>query len=299
MKYLLYLIILFLLINIFLDQLSKYRFKKNNFPPNIIFPIKEDIELPEVEEGFEIPKIIYRCHKDKESISKYQKVFDSTSKLMPEYKQIIYDDNEIDKFIKDNFSDRIYKAYNSINPIYGPAKSDFFRYLIIYLYGGIYFDIKTGPKSSKVNNIIKNNQGKNLISIGENKYVGLIPNFHLLPDGYDNWSSFTNTLHNEYVQFYIISPKGNKIMKQMIKQVVSNIEEGLKNKHYYNKGNVSVVVMTGPIAYSLIINKYHTKKNSEFFKEELNSTISHSLVNYKSIEKNKHYRNLKDKKVLL
>ena len=29
----------------------------------------------------------------------------------------------------------------------------------------------------------------------------------------------------------------DKIMKQMIKQVVSNIEEGLNNKHYYNKGN--------------------------------------------------------------
>ena len=146
---------LFILLNIALDQYYKNKFKKENFPPKIIYPLKEDIELPQVEEGEEIPKNIYRCYKDLEGINKFVKVFNLTEERMPGYKQIYYTDELIDKYIKNNFSERIYKAYNSINPEYGAAKADFFRYLIIYKEGGIYMDIKTGPKK-KIDNFFEN-----------------------------------------------------------------------------------------------------------------------------------------------
>lgn len=298
-KLVLLIILSFILINILLDKYLKYKFKKENFPPNIVYPIKGDIELPLVEEGKNIPKKIYRCHRDKESIKKYQKVFDKTNKLMPDYEQVIYDDEEIEEFIKENFSERIFKAYNSINPIYGPAKSDLFRMLIIYLYGGVYFDIKTGPNNKNINKLIDENQDKLLISVGQNFPVGLIPNFYNFDSEYDNWSSYTGTLYNEYVQWYVISPAGNKIIKKTIEQIVSNIEYGLENKEKYNKGNISVVAMTGPIAFSLVVNKFATKKNSKFFGRAMNRTLSHSLVEYKKIEKGKHYRYLEDKRVLI
>lgn len=291
-------VLVIILFNVILDQWSKYKFKKNNFPPNIIFPLKEDIKLPEVEEANNITKKIYRCHKNKKDIDKYQEVIDKTKKLMPEYEQIIYDDQDIENFIKNNFNERIWNAYNAINPKYGPAKADFFRYLIIYLHGGVYLDIKSGPVSDEINKIIDKNQDKLLTSIGQNFPVGLIPRFHLLDNNYDDWSAFTGTYYNEYVQWFIISPKGNKIIKEMIKQMVSNIEYGLENKEIYNKGNISVVAMTGPIAYSLVIQRNKDKK-VRIFNNGLNGSLYHHLVDYKKIEKGKHYRNLKDKNVLL
>ena len=48
-KLVLLLILSFILINILLDKYLKYKFKKENFPPNIVYPIKEDIELPLIE----------------------------------------------------------------------------------------------------------------------------------------------------------------------------------------------------------------------------------------------------------
>ena len=304
MKYINILVALFLIliINIILDHKYKKDFIKKNFPKNIIYPLDESVPLPDVEEGIDIPKKIYRCHKDKNSINKYKKVFSITDKFMPEYEQIIYDDEQIEEFIKNNFHKRIYDAYKSINPIYGCAKSDFFRMLVIYFYGGIYFDIKSGPTSTKINNIIKKNQGKNLISIGQNFPIGLIPNFHFLKmngKGYHNFSFFSDTIHNEYSQWFIISNKGNLIIKQTIKQIVTNIENGKKDPKNYSKGFFSVLALGGPICYSKIVAKYKNKKNSKIFYSRLNDTLSHHLINYLSIEKENHYQNLKDKKVIL
>jgi inositol phosphorylceramide mannosyltransferase catalytic subunit len=281
--------------NIILSQISIYNFKKNNFPPNILHPLKEDIILPKVEKSNEVPKKIYRCGKDLNSKEKYQKVFDKTSKLMADYEQIFYTDEMIEKFIKNNFEERIYNAYKKINPIYGPARADFFRYLIIYLYGGIYMDIKSGPIDKKINNIIEENKGKLLTSVGSNFPIGLLPIFHLYSKNYDDWSAYTGTWFNEYAQWYIISSPGNEVMSYIIKQMISNIENG-KN---YNSGCFSVVAMTGPIMYTRMIKKYGNDKNCKVFYNSLNSTLTHHLIDYKKIEGKNHYRNLEDKKILV
>lgn len=304
MKYinLLVLLVIILVINIVLSHKSKKKFIKKYFPENIIYPLDESIPLPEVEEGIDTPKKIYRCHRDKNSIDKYKEVFSITDKLMPEYEQIFYDDEQIEEFIKNNFHRRIYDAYKSINPIYGSAKSDLFRMLIIYLYGGVYFDIKSGPTSTEINDIIRKNQGKNLISIGQNFPVGLIPRFHLLKmngKGYHDWSFISDTKYNEYAQWFIISNKGNLIIKQAIKQIVTNIENGKKEPKNYSKGFFSVLALSGPICYSKTVAKYKNKKNCKIFYSRLNDTLSHHLIDYLSIEKENHYQSLKDKRVIL
>lgn len=288
---------IFILVNIVLDQISKNYFKEKNFPPNIVFDLDESIELPDVEKGRIIPKKIYRCHKSKKDIEKYKKVIDETNKLMPEYEQIIYDDDDILKFIKDNFNDRILKAYLKINPKYGPARADLFRYLIIYLYGGVYLDIKSGPINRKINNLLEN-ENKLLISYGSNYPIGLIPWFHIknIFKGYDDWSYFSGTYFNEYVQWFVISPKGNTVIKKIIQQVITNIEKG---DNIYKNGNVSVVAMSGPITFTKVILEYGNNENSKFYYNSLNGTLKHNIIDYKKIEGEKHYSKIKDKNILL
>ena len=53
----------------------------------------------------------------------------------------IYADIECRKFIQENFENNIFKTYEKINPSYGAAKADLFRYCAIYQLGGIYIDI--------------------------------------------------------------------------------------------------------------------------------------------------------------
>jgi mannosyltransferase OCH1-like enzyme len=54
-----------------------------------------------------------------------------------EYK--LFDDTDMDNFIKNNYNKEIYNCFNSLN--IGAAKADFWRYLILYKTGGVYLDI--------------------------------------------------------------------------------------------------------------------------------------------------------------
>jgi mannosyltransferase OCH1-like enzyme len=263
--------------------------------------VDESISLPLINEGLDTPKKIYRCHKDKKSIKKYQNVFDKTKKLMPDYEQIIYTDEMIEKFIKKNFSERIYNAYKHINPKYGAARSDFFRMLVIYHHGGVYMDIKSGPKNNKINNVIENNQGKLLVTRGEKIPYGIIPYRHFSPltrTSSHDWSFVTNTNYNEYLQWYIISNRGNPIIGEMIKQMVSNIEHGIKHPDIYANGSYSVLALTGPICYSRVIDRNFKSENKKKFKIINNNIMNHHLIDYKKIENN-HYSLQEDLRVII
>jgi inositol phosphorylceramide mannosyltransferase catalytic subunit len=291
-------IFLFILLNIIMDQYYKKKFIAEKFPPNILFEIKDDIELPKIEEGENIPKKIYRCYSTREGIEKFNKVFEITQERMPKFEQIKFDDIEIDKYIKDNYSSRIYNAYKKINPDYGASRADLFRYLIIYKEGGVYMDIKSGPNKN-IGDLFEE-KNKLLVSLGSNYIPNYIPKHHVkeLFSMDDDWSFITGVKNgSEWQQFIIASPKGNPILGKVIKQVITNIEEG---NDYYNHGKYSVLAMTGPIVYSLVIEKYKNiyKDKIKFYYKEYDKHFSHSLIDYKKIMLNKHYSKIKNLKIL-
>jgi mannosyltransferase OCH1-like enzyme len=53
-----------------------------------------------------------------------------------------YENADIASFIKANYGKDVYDRYSLINPAYGAARADLFRYLCIYACGGIYLDVK-------------------------------------------------------------------------------------------------------------------------------------------------------------
>lgn len=93
-----------------------------------------------------IPKVIIQTYHDKSKIP--QKVFENIKKFAPEYKHIIFDDDECIVFLKE--FDEIYGDKNSTALVdrfksfkKGAHKADLFRYCYLYHFGGIYIDIKT------------------------------------------------------------------------------------------------------------------------------------------------------------
>jgi len=68
-----------------------------------------------------------------------------TKEILPDWEHIIYSDEDIDKFFDEYFGQDhiITKSYYLINPIYGAARADFFRYVVMYIHGGLYLDSKS------------------------------------------------------------------------------------------------------------------------------------------------------------
>lgn len=285
--FILVLIIILLTISLH-NKRERKAFRREFIKDGIIYDLNRDIELPNIEMGTKIPKKIYRCHKDPINIGKYKPVIEKTKEVMPDYEQIIYDDLKIEKFIKENYSKRIYDAYMKINPSYGPAKADLFRMLIIYLYGGIYFDMKSCP-IVHLNDIL--DQTKLNVSRWSNIPIGSVLSYHL--------SEIVDSKFGEYQNWHICSPKGNPILKKVIQQIVSNIEYGNKNNEYFCKGNLSVVVFTGPVTYSLVLNQYADEKYIKKHWANLNSSLCYDMLDHTKLEGNAHYTTLKDKKILL
>jgi hypothetical protein len=62
----------------------------------------------------------------------------------PEYDYLLFDDVAAKRMIEIEFGAGLLEAFNCINV--GAAKSDVWRLLAIYLFGGIYFDLDSAPK---------------------------------------------------------------------------------------------------------------------------------------------------------
>ena len=106
--------------------------------------------------NYRIPFIIYRTWKNTNLNEQFMHAWNTTSINNPEFEQKLYTDLDVNSFINDFDYPGLKKAYNRINPKYGAARADLFRYAILYKNGGFYMDIKTYTECS-----IKDKLGNN------------------------------------------------------------------------------------------------------------------------------------------
>jgi len=89
---------------------------------------------------FPIPKIIHMTCKDKNNMKDlYKNTLASWKLHHPDWDIRIYDDNDLNNFIKDNYSSEIVNKVNSFKRLI--FKIDMFKLLVMYKYGGIYTDM--------------------------------------------------------------------------------------------------------------------------------------------------------------
>lgn len=99
----------------------------------------KDVEMFMITNQSSIPKVIYQTYIDKSKIP--PKVYDNIKKFAPNYKHIIYDDDECIRFLRDNYPPNVLDTFNAL--LKGAHKADLMRYCLLYKYGGVYLDIKT------------------------------------------------------------------------------------------------------------------------------------------------------------
>ena len=86
-----------------------------------------------------IPKKIMQTYFDISKIPK--KVYNNINVYANGFEHIIYDDNSALSFLDEFYSKDVVNAFNKLQN--GAHKADLLRYCLLYIYGGIYLDIKT------------------------------------------------------------------------------------------------------------------------------------------------------------
>jgi mannosyltransferase OCH1-like enzyme len=160
----------------------------------------------------------------------------------PEWEYCFYNDQDMHRFVKENYSSEIIDSYDKLEKSYGAACVDFFRYLLLYRVGGIYLDIKSSssrPLSSviRADDTFLLSQWRNS---SDEKYAGwgLHDDINWVPGG-------------EFQQWYIAAAPEHPFLAAVIANVVRNIK--LYNRGLHGSGQYGVLRVTGPIAYTASI----------------------------------------------
>jgi mannosyltransferase OCH1-like enzyme len=139
----------------------------------------------------------------------------------PEYKYNLYTDADMDNFVNEHYKGEIAECYNKLNIIV--AKVDFWRYLVLYKYGGIYLDMDSSIEKP-LKGLIKDEDEAIITAEGNPKL---------------------------YVQWALIFSKQHPILQRTIELIVNNI----KNNSYPN----DIHKTTGPTVYSRAINEINVE----------------------------------------
>ena len=144
-----------------------------------------------------IPKVIYQTWRTQNLHTKIQKMHNRMLLKNPEYKQIIFTDDQMSDFIKSNYDKDIFHYFERINNIV--SKADFWRYLVLYQNGGVYLDIDS-IIVGKLDDLIKEN---------------------------DDAVITAETNENNFVQWALIFDKKHPILENTIKNLIKNIDNNL------------------------------------------------------------------------
>ncbi len=100
---------------------------------------REELLIKENVKSNEIPKILFQTYYNKLKIPNY--IFEDINKYASNYKYILLDDEDAVIFLKEYYNPIVLNAFNSLK--IGAHKADLLRYCLLYVYGGVYLDIKT------------------------------------------------------------------------------------------------------------------------------------------------------------
>lgn len=117
--------------------------KKSTEPPRqvvIMDRMKIPSNIPPRIQGrnTKIPKKLVRCSESFYVNRIFENSYNSVVQLNPDFDIYYFDDASIVDFIRENFSQRVLDAYNTLIP--GAYRADLFRLCYLYVNGGFYID---------------------------------------------------------------------------------------------------------------------------------------------------------------
>lgn len=211
-------IIIFLLV-IIIESIVKNRenllaFQNANY---ILKKNIKDIKIPEIKESEKIPKKILQIYfQGEEYLPPY--VRKNIMEKNPDWEYNFFDQEKCHKFLRENFNESYVDKMNSFKKY--AHKADLFRICWLYINGGVYMDADMElfiPLDEILNDFkgkfttMKNNFRRNL-------YDDVISNLF----GYK---------HETLLNGFMVSTKGNNLVKECIKNIMKIEQEDLEDNY--------------------------------------------------------------------
>ncbi|MDA8410561.1 MAG: glycosyltransferase [Treponema sp.] len=160
-----------------------------------------------------IPKVLYQTYKSYKAIPIETRLVMRFERLRClGWRYEFYDDERIAEFLKAEFGREVFAAYDKL--AIGAAMADFFRYAILYKYGGVYLDVDSEIRAG-LDGLIRPDD------------VAIIAH-----EGNPDW----------YVQWALVYGPGHPFLARTLDRIISNIE----GDRFPN----DVHALTGPRAYT-------------------------------------------------
>lgn len=159
---------------------------------------------------YKIPKVCYQTWvtKDRSKLTNVTlEVLAENKRLNPDIDFQLWDDNDVTEFIKREFPGDVYEAFATINPKYGAARADFFRYCVLFKYGGLYMDIKSHFRIKNVFGEIIQPDDECVLDLRKG-----LETYRLL------WNYWT------YEQWFLAFAPGHPYLRRMIDRMVRSIK---------------------------------------------------------------------------
>lgn len=197
--------------------------------------------IPVLAEQTRIPKVIHQTYRSLELPQELSSSIAQMRAANPGWDYRFYDDSDIASFIAQNFGDDILQYYYRIAPDYAAARADFFRYLLIYHEGGVYLDIKSSL-SRPLDEIVQDDDRFLLAQWPIDD-----PRF----GGWGNYPELRSIGGREFQQWNIIAAPGHPFLREVLHQVIHNIDNYVPELH--GVGAKASCRVSGPVPYTLSI----------------------------------------------
>jgi hypothetical protein len=199
-------------------------------------------ELPNVVVGTTIPRLLHQTFPRLDMPDPLRRNVEELRARNPGWEYRLYDDAAIESFILQHYGAAILGYYRRINPEYGAARADLFRYLALYRLGGVYLDVKS-RFLRPIDEVLRDDD-RFIVSRWRNgegephQGWGLHPDLAEFPGG-------------EIQQWHIIAAPGQPFLKAVIDMVLAGIDG--YTPYGTGVGWIGVLRLTGPIAYTRAI----------------------------------------------
>ena len=138
-KYIIIFIIIIILLLVFSMIIHNKLINELYTIPTKKFIIRKSLENNQVKNIYTIPKRIYFTYHDLNKIPPH--ILNDIYKYCHDYEIFIFNDDMCIEFLNEYYGQDAVNIFNNMR--IGAYKSDFWRYCILFIFGGYYFDIKT------------------------------------------------------------------------------------------------------------------------------------------------------------
>lgn len=209
---------------------------------------KEGFSTALVNESDNIPKIIIQTWKTADIPEKYKPLVESVKRMNPSFEYKFFTDADIVSFLKTNYPE-YYTTYLKLPVLI--QRIDFFRYIVVYHYGGFYFDLDMTALESLDDNLLT--------------YDSVFPVDEIIKKEMCKQSRYLyfckNNMYFLLGQYAFGAKPQDPFIKEIIDRIHKDINQTIQLYSLSQNKEIYVYQTTGPDFVSKLYQEYTDKKN--------------------------------------